>query len=192
MSAEYEQEGFVIIRNFIPDFMAAFFREHMNTLRIAGKMTDGDPQVGKSHCVYGDPALDTFMLMSTSMLARITGRPLLPTYTYARIYERGAELLPHVDRPECEHSMTISFGGDYDELWPIWLMDPEKKVPQMAALNPGDAVIYKGTKLHHWRDEFLGRTQYQAFMHFVEEGGQYGDRLFDGRPYIGMSADTKK
>lgn len=193
MVGDYEEDGFVIVREFIPPHMAAFFRTYMETLDRTDRMTDGDAQVGRSRCVYGDPALDTFMMMSTPMASRIIGKELLPTYTYARIYAQGAELLPHLDRPECEHSMTISFGGEYDELWPIWLMDRVRhSSPQMAALNPGDAVIYRGTQLSHWRDEFLGKSQYQAFLHFVEASGEHSGRLFDGRPYIGMGADTKR
>jgi hypothetical protein len=193
MNADYERDGFVIMRGFIPHFMADFFRGHMETLRRSGRMTDGDPQVGLSNCVYGDPALDTFMFMSTPMVSKVTGVDLLPTYTYARIYHAGAELLPHVDRPECEHSMTISFGGEYPSLWPIWMMDKERhESPQMVALYPGDAVIYQGTKVNHWRDGFEGDSQYQAFLHFVDSSGPHADKLYDGRPYIGMSADTKR
>lgn len=193
MNEQYEKDGYVVLRNFIPLHMAEYFRHYLETLRIAGRMTDGDPQVTKSHCVYGDPALDTFMMMSAPMVSASTGLSLLPTYTYSRIYLHGAELAPHLDREECEHSMTISFGGEYDKLWPIWLMDPERHgSPQLVPLYPGDAVIYQGTKLTHWRDEFLGEVQYQAFLHFVDAEGKHADKLFDRRPYIGMNADTKR
>ena len=193
MNEQYEKDGYIVLRGFIPHDMAMYFQEYLNTLKTAGKMTDGDPQVEKSHCVYGDPALDTLMLMSAPMISAATGLELLPTYTYSRIYLTGAELSPHLDREECEHSMTISFGGEHEKLWPIWLMDPERhNNPQLVPLYPGDAVVYQGTKLTHWRDEFLGKTQYQAFMHFVDANDRHASRLYDGRPYIGMGADTKR
>jgi hypothetical protein len=190
---EYEHHGFIILRNFIPEFMADYFKNYLETLRLTDKMEQGDGQVAQSDCIYGDPALDTFMAMSTSIISNAIGRPLLPTYTYSRIYKHGATLDPHTDRSECEHSVSISFGGEYDAIWPMWLIDPEVHgSPHVADLYPGDCVVYKGTKLTHWRQEFLGKSQYQTFMHYVDANGVFKDRLYDTRPYLGMRASTKR
>ena len=40
-----------------------------------------------------------------------------------RVYEKGSELKRHIDRPSCEISATINFGGDP---WPIFVQDVEK------------------------------------------------------------------
>jgi hypothetical protein len=187
MNEQYEKDGFVIYRNFIPDHLVSYFREYFNTLSVGGHLKPGDRQVEKSEIVYGDPAFDTFLLMSTPIISAVTGIQLLPTYTYARIYHNRSELLPHTDREECEHSCTLSLGGDYDALWPIWVQDKEKgKEPIMVALNPGDLLVYQGTRLCHWRDPFEGRKQYQVFMHYVNKDGKFGNKIYDGRKYIGI------
>lgn len=189
----YNAQGFVVVKNFIPLEFANYLREYFNTLKLTGRLKDGDTQAPNSHCVYGDPAFDTFMLMSTPLVSNITGIKLLPTYTYARIYEKGSELLPHIDRNECQHSLTLSLGGEYDSPWPIWMMKKDENTnPSSASLNPGDIVVYKGTEMVHWREKFQGITQYQVFIHYVEKDGPYENQLFDTRPYIGLPSSTKK
>jgi len=129
--------------------------------------------------------------MCLPMVEEIVGKKLLPTYTYARIYFNGAQLLPHTDRDECEHSVSLSLGGASNALWPLWFKN-EDKDPEYAAMYEGDAVVYQGNKVNHWRDEFEGESQFQIFMHYVEAEGEHKDQLFDTRPYIGLPADTKK
>jgi hypothetical protein len=183
----YQEHGFYLIKNFIPRFFSDYLKENLNTLAINNQLSSGDGQVDNSLCVYGNPAFDTFALMSASMISKIINKELLFTYTYARIYLNDAVLLPHVDRPECQHSVTLFLGGDYTELWPIWMKHLNKhQFPQMCALEEGDAVVYQGTDVHHWRDHFKGTNYYQLFMHYVEKDGIYADKVYDSRSYIGL------
>jgi len=188
----YEKNGYLVIPNFIPGFFAQFLREYFDTLKHSKKLEAGDMQVSNSECVYGDACYDTLMLMSTHMISKYINIDLTPTYTYARIYYNNAELLPHLDRDECEHSVSLFLGGEFDATWPIWMLNKEvHKEPNMLALNIGDCVIYKGNKVHHWRDAFLGTSHYQLFMHYVETNGKFKHLKFDTRPYLGMTSDTK-
>lgn len=188
---QYEEKGFEVVPHFIPPFFAQYLRNYFDLLRINDQIPNkGDEQVEKSLGIYGDPAFDMLMLMCLSKVEEVVGKKLLPTYTYARIYFNGAALLPHVDREECEHSVSLCLGGEHDALWPLWFKN-ENTDPEYAAMSEGDAVIYKGNKVHHWRDEFEGTTQFQVFMHYVEAEGEYKNKLFDTRPYIGLPAGTK-
>jgi hypothetical protein len=188
----YEEKGFEVKQEFIPRFFAQYLRNYFDLLRRNDQIPNkGDGQVAKSVGIYGDPAFDTLMLMCLSSVEEIVGKKLLPTYTYARIYFNGADLLPHTDRDECEHSVSLSLGGISSALWPLWFKNEDKE-PEYAAMYEGDAVVYQGNKVNHWRDEFEGETQFQLFMHYVEAEGEHKDQLFDTRPYIGLPADTKK
>ena len=189
----YQEHGFFLAKNFIPRFFADYLKQVLNTHKINNKLEQGDPQVQNSLCIYGDPAFDTFALMSAPLLSKIVGKDLSPTYTYARIYLNDSYLLPHLDRKECEHSVTLFLGGNYDKLWPIWMQKSEvHKTPQLCALEEGDAVVYQGSKVHHWRDHFEGTDYYQLFMHYVESDGKYKHLLYDTRPYIGLPSSMKR
>jgi hypothetical protein len=189
----YQEHGFFLLKNFIPRFFSDYLKEILNTHRINNLLEQCDPQVQDSLYIYGDPAFDTFALMSAPMLSKITDCDLSPTYTYARIYLNDSSLLPHKDRPECEHSITLFLGGEYEKLWPIWMQKPDvHKTPQMCALEEGDAVIYKGSEVFHWRDHFEGTNCYQLFMHYVESEGAHKHRIYDTRPYIGLPSATKQ
>ena len=188
----YEEKGFEVKQEFIPRFFAQYLRNYFDLLYRNDQVPNkGDAQVAKSVGIYGDPAFDTLMLMCLSSVEEIVGKKLLPTYTYARIYFNGADLLPHTDRDECEHSVSLSLGGTSSALWPLWFKNEDNE-PEYAAMYEGDAVVYQGNKVNHWRDEFEGETQFQLFMHYVEAEGEHKDQLFDTRPYIGLPADTKK
>lgn len=179
----YETNGFFLIKGFIPRFFSDYLKEVLNTHRINQDALD----------VYGDPAFDTFALMSASMLPNIIGKALSPTYTYAKIYQHDDDHLPHLDAKECEHSVTIFLGGNYESLWPIWMQKPEvHKTPQLCALEEGDAVIYKGSEVHHWRDNFEGTDYFELTLHYVETDGEYKQYIYDTRPYIGLPSATKR
>ena len=40
-------------------------------------------------------------------------------------------------------------------------------------LNKGDAIIYNGCKLEHWREPFDGDYHIQTFLHYVDKKGEY-------------------
>ena len=51
--------------------------------------------------------------------------------------------------------------------------------------NVGDAVIYKGMDVEHWREPFKGDHQAQVFLHYVRVDGKYAHFSGDGRPMYG-------
>jgi len=42
-------------------------------------------------------------------------------------------------------------------------------------LNQGDALIYSGQKLEHWRDTFKGLHHSQVFLHYSSEESNFLD-----------------
>ena len=181
---QFQDKGFQKIKGYIAPYFSQFLRNYF-TLRVQNDRLGGDEQAPNSHCVYGDPAFDMAMYMSTEDIGKIVGKNLIPQYTYARIYKNGSDLKIHSDRPECQYSVTLSLGGDYKKPWPIWIKDYAGNVNEVP-LDEGDMVVYHGTELEHWRDKFEGNMQYQLFMHYVDSEGEFKDRVFDGRPNLGL------
>jgi hypothetical protein len=151
--------------------------------------TFNDPQVINSWACYSDILMETLLLNLKPTLEKNTGKKLIETYTYCRIYQKGNVLKKHVDRESCEISCTLNLGGD---MWPIFLKNKKNKIIE-CRLNPGDLLIYSGSELEHWREEFEGNDCVQVFLHYNDKNGLYRDSLmFDTRPHIGLPDYTKK
>tara|TARA_R110000822_G_scaffold307497_2_gene434624 strand:- start:1728 stop:2321 length:594 start_codon:yes stop_codon:yes gene_type:complete len=136
----------------------------------------------KIYCVYGDPALECLLVMLKPKMEKITGLSLVPTYSYARIYEKGNELFKHKDRIPCEFSTTLNLGG---EIWPIYLEN--KKI----ILKPGDMLVYKGEELEHWRKPLPKGECGQVFFHY-NDVKRKDKEPYDGRVWLGMPHICKK
>ena len=128
---------------------------------------------------YGDPMTDSLMLTKLNLMEQETGLKLLPTYSFWRMYTYGAELKKHTDRPACEVSVTVMIGSDGTP-WPIYMNGTE------INLEPGDAAIYSGCEVEHWREEFKGDWQAHTFLHYVDKNGTNTEWFRDKRPFYGM------
>jgi hypothetical protein len=127
---------------------------------------------------YGDPIMESLMVNKIEVMQKETGLELLPTYTYWRMYTVFSELKKHTDRPSCEISVTVMLGSDGTK-WPIFIDGNE------VELNPGDAVIYLGCELEHWREEFKGDWHAQTFLHYVDKNGPNKEFFKDKRILYG-------
>ena len=124
--------------------------------------------------IYGDPLMESLLLNKNSQMEEITGLSLKPTYSYWRMYTTFADLKKHVDRPACEISVSINIGSDGTS-WPIFIDG------KSIDLHPGEAIIYLGCELFHWREEFNGDWCAQTFLHYVDANGPYADQWKDKR-----------
>jgi len=158
-----------------------------------------DKQVPGSYSIYADHVMETLLMKVLPVMKEKTGLNLVPTYSYARVYEHGAELKRHKDRPSCEISTTLNLGGDP---WAIYLdptgannvIDEYKNIHKPGApegvkvdLNPGDMLIYSGCELEHWRKPFEGKLCGQVFLHYNHADGRFAKtNLYDKRPILGI------
>ena len=128
---------------------------------------------------YRDPFGESLLLNKKNLMEKETNLDLFPTYSFTRLYTYNSELKPHKDRPSCEISVTVMFGSDGTK-WPIYMDDKE------IILEAGDCVIYSGTKIAHWREEFFGDWYAQVFLHWVLKNGKHKEFYKDKRHYFGM------
>lgn len=128
-----------------------------------------DSFCGNAHGYYGIhyQELEDF----TDKISEIVGKDLEPTYTYSRIYFKGSRLPPHTDRKACEYSVTLNISNE-GETWDIYMDDTP------VTLEEGDAVIYKGRDVKHWRDE-CPSTTHQVFFHYVDADGEFADEAYE-------------
>ena len=164
---------------------------------LEGEFTD--TQAPGDFSKYGDPIFDTLLNLSLEQMITLTGKELVPTYSYHRLYTTGTELKRHKDRPSCEISTTLCLGYDVSNVdasiypdwdWPMFIKEKDgKEIP--IHMKPGDMLIYRGCELEHWREPYWGVNHAQVFLHYNEKGGQY-DIPYDGRPLLGMPVTERK
>jgi hypothetical protein len=131
---------------------------------------------------YGDPLMESLMVNKLDIMQKETGLELLCAYAFWRMYTKNADLPKHTDRPACEISVTVMINSDGTK-WPIFIDGKE------INMEPGDAAIYLGCELEHWREEFKGDWQAQTFLHYVDKNGLDKEwakdkRLLYGTPKI--------
>ena len=137
-----------------------------------------DEQVPNAYAKYADWVMETLLQYVRPIMKQKTKLDLIPTYSYARIYNKGNILKKHKDRPSCEISTTLNLGGDH---WSIYLEGTK------VDLQQGDMLIYSGCELEHWREPFKGNFCVQVFLHYNHANGKFGqENLFDKRPILGI------
>lgn len=168
-----------LIKNFLTqeeiklltDYCRIVHRLNFNSFDF-GQQDNGDTYF------YGDPLMESLMINKLNVMQKETGLELLCTYSMWRMYTYYADLKKHVDRPACEISVTVMINSD-GTCWPIYLQDNE------VEMKPGDAVIYLGCELEHYRNNFKGDWHAQAFLHYVDKNGNNKDWFKDKRTLYG-------
>ena len=209
----FEENGWVKIEKYIDTNMANLLYHHIqleakrlsyfeeNSIEVAEDIhgTFTDSQAPGDFSKYGDPIFDALLSLGTEKMCELTGKDLIPTYSYHRLYTQGTELKRHKDRPSCEISTTLCIGYDNSNVdaskypdwdWPMFVgpKSGEKGTDGMPIhMKPGDMLIYRGDVVEHWREPLWGNNHAQVFLHYNEKDGQY-HIPYDGRPLLGMPA----
>jgi len=175
----FEDNRYIYLTGALPKEECSQLSNRLIELMKSGHMNNDD-QCPKSYAIYGDEALDEVLFKIAPLLSKQLGVELLPTYTYARVYQPGEVLEKHTDRPSCEISGTMTLGVDPDsEIWPIYFGKTEDDPGTAYEIDIGDLVIYRGNELSHWRPAYKGNWQTQVFFHFVDANGPHKDWAFD-------------
>ena len=205
---EFNKDSYTVIRGLIdPDWCKTLYdycrlsaqrcelkQQHdEEKYREAWDGTFIDKQCPGNYSQYGDPLMDSMLMMHGKQIEIVTGMQLAPSYTYYRMYQNNAILERHKDRPSCEISATVCLDWDDSNQsprkpWSIWLKNHEGEIA--VDLEPGDAMIYKGCDIEHWREPFHGVACAQVFYHYTDVNGDKFNP-WDGRPHGGLPRGMK-
>jgi hypothetical protein len=204
----FEENNYILVKNFLNKELCkllymysitqvrAIDYKKLNCESKFDKKWDGefgDGQVNNTYHRYGDPIIDSLLVLSLENMEHFTGKKLIPTYSYWRFYEKGDKLENHKDRESCEISTTVCLGHNYSNInkeiyenynWPMFIKTKNSEDLPIA-MEPGDMLIYRGCEIEHWRENLLGLNHAQAFLHYNEKDGKYNIK-YDGRPFIGI------
>ena len=172
----YAENQFVILKQLVPKPICRFLMTYMKVLESRGDLTKDRHGLG----IYGADGFETLLAMMTDPVSKVMGKPLLPTYSYARLYRHGDNLRAHRDRPGSEYSLSMPLGYEAEKPWPIYLRDKLDRGVEIVC-DVGDALLYNGVEVTHWREPFTGQRQFMAFLFFVDAHGPYAGEVYDGR-----------
>ena len=197
---QFEVNKYVHLKDFLDKNSCAELVTELRRLVDEGKTTK-DEQCPLSQAIHGAPVFDSLLEQLVPHFEKVSGKKLLPTYAYARLYTSGDELKIHTDRPSCEISATLTLGFEGD-VWPIYVGDyieakngreittqqGETKYltnEREIKMGVGDAVLYRGMDKVHWREPYKeGKWQAQVFLHYVDADGSHIEWKYDKRPKL--------
>jgi hypothetical protein len=187
---DFEQNSYVFIKGFIDSQSIQTISRYMEYSLKQNEMPRCEVETSISYVRYADPLTETILQNSLEHVEELTGKKIHPTYSFSRVYVKGDVLKPHVDRPACEISVTVNVATS-GELWPIW-MKVLGKEPVNFLLEPGDAVVYKGCEVTHWRD-VADKTEVNAqfMLHYVDQNGPHASYKFDNRAGLGVASSAR-
>ncbi|HTI31002.1 MAG TPA: hypothetical protein VL405_02640 [Sphingomonas sp.] len=200
VEGNYQQDGYATIRGLVPPEVATnLFKQLDMDLKAAGRTFQSFAQsqaLSRHETIeisgHFYRPLTTFLWGLTPVISQITGADLLPSYDYFRIYQGGDVCRVHSDRPSCEHSVSLTLHYSDGKPWPLevgsrrvteeapctegWGDEPYTPV----AMQPGDAVLYRGIDLRHART-MPNPNAWSAhlFLFWVERGGEFQQHAFD-------------
>lgn len=185
-SDAFNQQGYAALRQALADPLLGFLWRYVIERAANGSLQTNDPDVPAAACAYADPIMEHLLERLRPRVEEVTGLSLYPTYSYLRVYRTGDRLVPHVDRPACEISVSVNLGQEPAEPWPLWVRGPLG--PYAAALEGGDALVYRGVDCEHWREPYEGARLAQVFLHYVNQTGPHASWKFDKRAGLALTS----
>ncbi len=200
IEGDYTHDGYATVRGLIPPEVATnLFKQIQLDLTAAGRSFNDFAklhQLSKQETVdisgHFYRPLTTFLWGLTPIIAQITGADVLPSYDYFRIYGAGEICRVHSDRPSCEHSLSLTLAYSDGAPWPLEVGsqrveaegpcfdDWGDEAHSSVAMQPGDAVLYRGIDLRHGRTQpNPNKWSAHLFLFWVERGGPFAQHAFD-------------
>lgn len=165
------RQGFAVLRNLMLPGYHLQIRRYFD--RIWDRIKLGDAQVPLRKAQHNDPLCRILHMSLNDMIASVCEESIKPSYCYLGIYMPGAVLVRHRDRPQCRWNVSLLLDSkpvaSQNDGWPIYVECADDQV-RAAVAGIGDAVVYNGTRIPHWREEMPSRFDYQSvcFFHFVQ------------------------
>jgi hypothetical protein len=172
--AQLAHRGYARLSGLLPPLQIAAIAHYYRRLVVSGFTAGSDAQVPLRSARHNEPLLRYYHRELAPLISRVAGTAFKPSFGYFASYRQGATLKKHTDRPQC--ALTASLLLDFDggpataKAWPLCLELPASGDQIAIALDVGDAVLFRGCELPHYREPFAGERSASYFLHYVDEG----------------------
>lgn len=201
----YQRQGYVALPKLFPvEVLTAFYQQLRGDFERGGRRLNSfmarGPLLTRDAIeiyAYQYPPMLTFLWGLTPRMSVLTGKDLLPTYGYLRLYQQGDICRVHTDRPACEHSLSLTIAYGDGRTWPLSVGTGRVDQPRAhvaddfeadafasVPMEAGDGVAYQGVHHRHGR-VVPNPNSWSAhlFLHWVDRNGTYAGEAFD-RPTL--------
>ncbi|MET0647801.1 MAG: hypothetical protein ABW208_14390 [Pyrinomonadaceae bacterium] len=171
LRAQLETEQYAVLRDIIAPLQLAALRGYFRRLDEVGYLLqESGKEAVDRHVMHNEPVARFVHQQINALINQIVPAPVKPSYCYLSVYQPGAVLPRHIDRPQCVWNLSLLIDNDpdvqIDDAWPIYL-EVEGEAREVR-LDLGDAVLYRGTEIPHWREALPeGQRSTLIFCHFV-------------------------
>lgn len=164
------REGWVRLPRLLPWPLVASLQSYVTPLIQEGHLRFNDAQ-SKRYFKHSEPMTVWLHQQIETPIQALVAEPIKRSYAFLGGYVEGSDLQPHVDRAQCEYTLSITLDAQPSrrraDAWPLGLTDRQGRT-QWARLAPGDGLLFKGRELSHFREPLsAGRSSTSAFLHFV-------------------------
>ena len=169
LNISFEDDGFLVVKNIVNVDELSSYIETKTKSPTPDMKTD--TAVPDSLITYKDIKTEELLEKIKPIIEKETNLKLFKTYSFWRKYFKGQSLRMHSDRNACEITVSICVSYKGKTPWKIWLADFHDEVHGVE-LEVGDAIIFRGHELLHWRDKLENDEQTQVFLHYVDRYGK--------------------
>jgi hypothetical protein len=164
------RRGFAELRSLVHPSWLANLRAYYDGLIRQGFLDASDVQ-SRRFAAHDEKIAKDVHRRLTPAIAAALPEPVAPSYCYLGLYREGAVLEKHVDRDECEYTLSLTIDAQpsaaRDAAWPLCLELPDGGTVR-SLLAPGDGLLFKGRELPHFREALpAGRSSWSIFFHFI-------------------------
>jgi hypothetical protein len=171
MKAKLEKEQYLIFQQWLSPILLAAMRGYYREIKAEGYLfAENSPDAVRT-CAHNDPLTCYLQTQMTGWLNRLLPEAVKPTYTFVSYYDQTG-MGKHIDWEQCAWNISVMVDPVPEEAptltWPLFIQFPETLVE--AHLEPGDAILYKGTDFPHWREDLPpGHRATVSLFHFVHQ-----------------------
>lgn len=174
LAPAFEERAHVIVPRLLPGLTVAAMRRYYEARVREGYFGLGDSLVERRFVAHNEPVARFFLGQLAAFVARVVGEAVKPSYVFFARYLPGAVLPRHVDREQCEYSLSfqVDCSPEPEDVspWPLYLENAGSAEPRAVHLGLGDALLYCGRTQPHFRRRLpKGRSSTSLFFHFVRE-----------------------
>lgn len=194
----------IFIENFFPEEILKVTYSYLVMKTAATKEFTHEPSSNTIASYYADSLCETLLDMSTPVVEQNVNKKLYPTYSFARIYDKGSHLPIHVDRGSCEYTVAICIGSQPSDVpYSIHIGKQNKnstyhyvnqeneevklEIEHTFAMSTNNALIFQGLENLHWREKCVHDHFITVFLHYVDKEGEFTAHKYDGRELLGIS-----